>query len=50
MNAVLKDPHFWGDSRSSPGMSLDHNNSRETILDAISHEVYSGFSMLRPSL
>jgi hypothetical protein len=37
---TLKDPHFWGDSRSSPGMSRGPNNSRETILDAILHEVY----------
>jgi hypothetical protein len=36
---ILKDPRFWGDSRSSPGMNQCPNNSRETVLDAISHEV-----------
>ena len=40
---------FWGDPCSSPGMSRCPNNSRETILDAILHEVYSGISMLRLS-
>jgi hypothetical protein len=49
MSPQLKDPHFWGDSRSSPRMSQCPNNSRETVLDAISHEVYSGISILRPS-
>jgi hypothetical protein len=49
MSPQLKDPRFWGDSCSSPRMSRHPNILRETILDVISHEVYSGISMLRPS-
>jgi hypothetical protein len=45
----IERPLFRGDPRSSPRMSRCPNNLREIVLDAISHEVYLGISMLRPS-